>query len=133
MQTGRILKAAYQLSFSTVCEAFVVILRRFLYRFIVIFYPFYSSNRMAFQVLGNSNLPPPSGGILPSKRLMGMCRWMESHFHDWIDYNGVVFSTEVQQSYQNGVSHFPRILGRKAVLHIYAQQTYQNVCTVDEK
>ena len=22
----------------------------------------------------------------PYKRLMGMCRWMGSHFHDWIDY-----------------------------------------------
>ena len=22
---------------------------------------------------------------------MGMCRWMGSHFHDWIDYNGVTF------------------------------------------
>ena len=22
----------------------------------------------------------------PSNRLMGMCRWMESHFYDWIDY-----------------------------------------------
>ena len=32
------------------------------------------------------------GGALPSNRLMGMCRWMGSHFHDWIDYNGVVFS-----------------------------------------
>ena len=20
-----------------------------------------------------------------------MCRWMGSHFHDWIDYNGVTF------------------------------------------
>ena len=35
------------------------------------------------------------GGVLPYKRLMGMYRWMESHFHDWIDYNGVVFSTEL--------------------------------------
>ena len=26
---------------------------------------------------------------------MGMCRWMESHFHDWIDYNGVAFSIEL--------------------------------------
>ena len=25
------------------------------------------------------------GGVLPYKRLMGMCRWMGSHFHDWID------------------------------------------------
>ena len=32
-------------------------------------------------------------GALPSNRLMGMCRWMGSHFHDWIDYNGVAFST----------------------------------------
>ena len=24
-----------------------------------------------------------------------MCRWMESHFHDWIDYNGVAFSIEL--------------------------------------
>ena len=22
---------------------------------------------------------------LPYKRLMGMCRWIRSHFHDWID------------------------------------------------
>ena len=31
---------------------------------------------------------------LPNKRLMGICRWMGSHFHDWIDYNGVAFSIE---------------------------------------
>ena len=29
------------------------------------------------------------GGLLPYKRLMGMCRWMGSHFLDWIDYNWV--------------------------------------------
>ena len=34
-------------------------------------------------------------GVLPYKRLMGMCRWMGSHFHEWIDYNGVVFSREL--------------------------------------
>ena len=32
------------------------------------------------------------GGALPYKRLMGMCRWMGSHFHYWIDYIGVAFS-----------------------------------------
>ena len=36
----------------------------------------------------------PGGGVLPYKRLIGMCRWMGSHFHDWIDYNGVAFSIE---------------------------------------
>ena len=34
------------------------------------------------------------GGTLPSNRLMRLCRWMGSHFHDWIDYNGVSFSSE---------------------------------------
>ena len=27
----------------------------------------------------------PRGGVLPYKRLMGMCRWMGPHFHDGID------------------------------------------------
>ena len=26
-----------------------------------------------------------------------MCRWMGSHFHNWIDYNGVAFSIELLQ------------------------------------
>ena len=32
---------------------------------------------------------------LISNRLMEMCPWMGSHFHDWIDYNGVAFSIEL--------------------------------------
>ena len=32
-----------------------------------------------------------SGGILPYKRLMGMCRWMGSHFQDWVDSWGTIF------------------------------------------
>ena len=24
-----------------------------------------------------------------------MCHWMGSHFHDWIEYNGVAFSIEL--------------------------------------
>ena len=27
------------------------------------------------------------GGVPPNNRLMGVCRWMGSHFHDWVDYN----------------------------------------------
>ena len=38
---------------------------------------------------------PGGGGVLPYKRLMGMCRWMGLHFHDWSDYNGVAFSIEL--------------------------------------
>ena len=30
-------------------------------------------------------------GVLPSKILLGMCRWMGSHFYNWTDYNGVTF------------------------------------------
>ena len=35
------------------------------------------------------------GVVLPYKGKMGMCRWLGSHFHDWIDYNGVVFLIEL--------------------------------------
>ena len=38
---------------------------------------------------------PGGGGVLPCKRLIGMCRWMGSHFHDWSDYNGVAFSIDL--------------------------------------
>ena len=38
---------------------------------------------------------PRGGGVLPYKRLIGMFRWMGSHFHNWIDYNGVAFSIEL--------------------------------------
>ena len=38
------------------------------------------------------------GGVLPSKRLLGMCRWMGSHFHSWTDYNGVTFFVELLES-----------------------------------
>ena len=57
-----------------------------------------------------------------------MSRWMGWHFHDWIDYNGVAFSIELLE--------WGRIFSDfwgKTVLHIYCQQTYQNVYTVDEK
>ena len=40
----------------------------------------------------------PGGGVLPYKRLIGMCRWgggMGPHFHDWGDYNGVAFSIDL--------------------------------------
>ena len=33
--------------------------------------------------------------VLPYKSLMGMCRWIGSQFHDWIDYHGVAFSIEL--------------------------------------
>ena len=37
------------------------------------------------------------GRVIPSNRLklMEMCRWIGSHFHDCIDYNGVTFSKEL--------------------------------------
>ena len=38
---------------------------------------------------------PGGGGGLPYKGLIGMCRWMGSHFHGWSDYNGVAFSIEL--------------------------------------
>ena len=35
------------------------------------------------------------GWVLPYERLIGMSRWLRSHFHDWSDYNGVAFSIEL--------------------------------------
>ena len=28
-------------------------------------------------------------------RLLGVCHWMGSHFHNWTDYNGVTFLVEL--------------------------------------
>lgn len=48
-------------------------------------------------------------GILPSIRLMGMSRCMESHFQDCIDYNGVAFSME-------WVTYFQDFRGKKILV-----------------
>ena len=59
---------------------------------------------------------------------MGLCRWMESHFHVWIDYNRVAFSIELLKWGRT----FSDFWGKK-VLHICGYQTYHNVCTVGGK
>ena len=33
------------------------------------------------------------GGYFFIRGLIELCCWLGSHFHDWIDYNGVAFST----------------------------------------
>ena len=38
-----------------------------------------------------------------------MCRWMGSHFHDWIDYNGVAFLVELLEWGRT----FSRFLGQE--------------------
>ena len=67
-------------------------------------------------------------GVLPYNRLMGMCRCMGSHFHDWSDYSGVTFLIELLL-WGRTFSHF----GGKTVLHIYGYQKYQIVCPVGDK
>ena len=40
-----------------------------------------------------------------------MCRWMGSHFHDWIDYNGVAFLVVSRMgSHIFGISEIKKIL-----------------------
>ena len=58
---------------------------------------FFCLGRICFLGLHNLKdyIPGREGGILPYKRLIGMCRWMGSHFHDWSDYNGVAFSIDL--------------------------------------
>ena len=46
---------------------------------------------MGLVIIHYTPTSPHPGGALPYKSLMGMCRWMGSHFHDWSDYNGVAF------------------------------------------
>lgn len=41
--------------------------------------------------------------MLPSSyRLMEMCHWMGSHFHNWIDHNEVAFPIELH----SGAAYF---------------------------
>ena len=47
------------------------------------------------QFLEFSVLYTGGGGYFLVKRLLGMCRWMGSHFHNWFDYNGVIFLVEL--------------------------------------
>ena len=61
-----------------------------------------------------------------------MCHWMGWHFHDWIDYNGVAFSIELLEWGHTFSDSWDKKV-KVIVLHIYSQQTYQNVCTVGEK
>ena len=53
------------------------------------------------------------GGVLPYKKLMGMCRWTGSHFHDWIDYDRVAISAELLEW-----GHLFDDFRGKTVLHI---------------
>ena len=61
----------------------------------------------------DNDLQGSRGGVLLYKRLMGKCRWMGSHFHDWI-HNGVTFSIELLE-WGHTFSDF----WSKKVLHMY--------------
>ena len=54
---------------------------------------FVSSSKLKNRIQNRTFLVVVSGG-LPYNRLMGMCLWMGSHFHDWNDHNRVAFSIE---------------------------------------
>ena len=57
-----------------------------------------------------------------------MFRWMGSYFHVCSHYNGAAFSIQFLEWGRTFSD-----LWCMTVLHIYGQQTYQNVCTVGEK
>ena len=63
------------------------------------------------------------GMVLPYKRLMGIGRWMESHFHVCIDYNGFAFSMHFL--------NFRILEERKFFTFTVSKRT--RVCTVGEK
>ena len=58
---------------------------------------------------------PGGGGGTSLQEANGkICRWMGSHFHDWINYNGVAFSKELLE-WGRPFSDF----WGKRVVHIY--------------
>ena len=52
-------------------------------------------HRSCNDVIEKLQWPFRGGGVLPYERLVELCRWMGSHFHDWIDYYGVAFLIEL--------------------------------------
>ena len=60
-----------------------------------------------------------------------MCRWMGSHFHDWIDYNGVAFSIELLE----WSSTFSDLWGKTEQFFLFTVGTNVPEClyTVGEK
>ena len=60
-----------------------------------LFYTLIQIKNFKNRILHNDEIP--GGGVLPSKRLLGMCRWMGSDFQNWIDYNGVTFLVELAE------------------------------------
>ena len=54
---------------------------------------------------------------------------MGSHFHDWINYNGVAFSIELIEWGRT----FSDFLGVRQFFIFTINKRVQNVCTVDEE
>ena len=57
------------------------------------------TGELRFELFATHRSPGRGGGgrgvDYPSDRLMRMCRWIGSHCHDWIDYNGVTSSIDL--------------------------------------
>ena len=66
--------------------------------------------KVKFQGKNGERMVWTPGDVLPSNRVMVMCRWMGSHFRDWIDYNGVAFSLGANRVTRMG-SHICGISG----------------------
>ena len=64
--------------------------------FSFVLWAFFIAHALQISAFSSVNTKPgEGGGVLPSKRLLGMCRWMGLHFNNWTDYNGVTFLVEL--------------------------------------
>lgn len=75
------------------------------------------------------------GGLLPINGLMGMCLRMGSHFHDWIDYKGVAFTSKLSGFCMGRKMLASGILKWRDSRRNFntEKQMHQNVFTVDGK
>ena len=67
------------------------------------------------RAMGHNDSSPGGGGALPSNGLLGICRWMGSHFHDSTDFHGVAFSNIFNRVTRMGSHIFGTLSGKKII------------------
>ena len=78
-------------------------------------------------ILGLRLKSHPGGGTI-GRVLMGMCRWMGSHFHHWIDHNRVVFSIALLERAKQRKDRYLWLTYRRCLGKRYLKTARQLLC-----